>query len=300
MSKLHWFALSTISGVGGVTTGKLLARFGDVTSIFEASPEALVEIPRVTEKTVAQMQSLDWDELAVQIHDYTKEGIRLISWDEEEYPVNLRQISSAPPLLFVRGEILPGDEAAVAIVGTRKATPKSLKLARALGKEMAERGLTVVSGLAIGIDTAAHRGALESAEGRTLAVLGSGLKAIHPKRNLPLAETITQRGAVLSELRPDTRVRGPQLMARDRITSGLAKGVIVVEAQVESGSTDTAKRAQRQGRLLLAVPGSPGNDALIAEGAAESLSPVTLDLDDLAARIRTHRFPQEPEQMAMF
>lgn len=300
MSKLHWFALSTISGVGGVTTGKLLARFGDVTSIFEASPEALVEIPRVTEKTVAQMQSLDWDELAVQIHDYTKEGIRLISWDEEEYPVNLRQISSAPPLLFVRGEILPGDEAAVAIVGTRKATPKSLKLARALGKEMAERGLTVVSGLAIGIDTAAHRGALESAEGRTLAVLGSGLKAIHPKRNLPLAETITQRGAVLSELRPDTQVRGPQLMARDRITSGLAKGVIVVEAQVESGSTDTAKRAQRQGRLLLAVPGSPGNDALIAEGAAESLSPVTLDLDDLAARIRTHRFPQEPEQMAMF
>lgn len=300
MSKLHWFALSTISGVGGVTTGKLLARFGDVTSIFEASPEALVEIPRVTEKTVAQMQSLDWDELAVQIHDYTKEGIRLISWDEEEYPVNLRQISSAPPLLFVRGEILPGDEAAVAIVGTRKATPKSLKLAHALGKEMAERGLTVVSGLAIGIDTAAHRGALESAEGRTLAVLGSGLKAIHPKRNLPLAETITQRGAVLSELRPDTRVRGPQLMARDRITSGLAKGVIVVEAQVESGSTDTAKRAQRQGRLLLAVPGSPGNDALIAEGAAESLSPVTLDLDDLAARIRTHRFPQEPEQMAMF
>lgn len=300
MSEIHWFALSTISGIGGVTTQKLLARFGDIEAVFEASPQALTDIPRVTDKTVAQMQALNWDELENQVYGYAKGSIRLLSWEDEEYPTNLRQISSAPPLLFVRGEILPEDEAAVAIVGTRNPTPQSLKLAQALGRELANRGLTVVSGLAIGIDTAAHWGTLESAEGRTLAVLGSGLKAIYPKRNLSLAETITQRGAVISELRPETRVRGPQLMARDRITSGLAKGVIVVEALVESGSLDTAKRAQRQGRLLLAVPGSPGNDSLIAEGAAKSLSPETVDLESLAAQIRDYRFPQEPEQMAMF
>ncbi|MEA2008331.1 MAG: DNA-processing protein DprA, partial [Chloroflexota bacterium] len=133
----------------------------------------------------------------------------------------------------------------------------------------------------------------------TLAVLGSGVRAIHPKRNTSLAKTISQRGAVISELRPNTSVRGPQLMARDRITSGLAKGVIVVEAQVESGSLDTAKRAQRQGRLLLAVPGSPGNDSLIAEGV-DTLNPATVDMDSLAARILAHTFPQEPTQISMF
>lgn len=299
MSKLHFFALSTISGIGGVTTRKLMARFGSVRGIFEASPEDLIEIPRVTDKTVEQMQSLEWDELESQIRGYTKDGVHLLSWDDEAYPANLREIASAPPLLFVRGEILPGDEAAVAIVGTRKAMPKGLELAKALGRELAQRGLTVVSGLAIGIDTAAHRGALTIPQGRTLAVLGSGLNAIHPKRNIPLAATITQRGAVISELRPDTRVRGPQLMARDRITSGLSKCVIVVEAQVESGSLDTAKRAQRQGRLLLAVPGSAGNDSLIAEGV-DTLNPVTVDLDGLAARIEAYSFPRGPEQMEMF
>lgn len=299
MSKLHFFALSTISGIGGVTTQKLIARFGSVEAVFEASPQELVEIPRVTNKTVEQIQALDWDELEAKILSYTQDGIQLLSWNDDEYPANLREINSSPPLIFVSGEILPQDENAVAIVGTRKATPKGLALAKALGRELAQRGLTVVSGLAIGIDTAAHRGALEASQGRTLAVLGSGVRAIHPKRNTSLAKTISQRGAVISELRPNTSVRGPQLMTRDRITSGLAKGVIVVEAQVESGSLDTAKRAQRQGRLLLAVPGSPGNDSLIAEGV-DTLNPATVDMDSLAARILAHTFPQEPTQISMF
>ena len=299
MSKLHWFALSTITGIGGVTTQKLVTRFGSVEAIFEASSQELVEIPRVTSKTVEQIQDLDWNELEARLRSYAQDGIQMFSWDDDEYPANLREINSAPPLIFVRGQLLPRDEASVAIVGTRNPTPKGLELAKALGRELAHRGLTVVSGLAIGIDSAANRGALEAAGGRTLAVLGSGLGDIHPKRNIPLAETISRRGAVISELHPHTRVRGPQLMARDRIISGLSKGVIVVESQVESGSLDTAKRAQSQGRLLLVVPGSSGNDSLIAEGV-EALHPATVDLDGLAARIKAHIFPREATQISMF
>ncbi len=299
MSKLHFFALSTISGIGGVTTRKLISRFGSVGAIFEASLAELTEIPRVTEKTVSQIQAIDWGELESQINDYTKDGIRLLSWDDAEYPSNLRQINSAPPLLYLRGEILSQDAASVAIVGARKASPMGIELARTLGQELAHRGLTVISGLAIGIDSAAHAGALQSPQGRTLAVLGSGLNAIHPKRNISLAEAITHQGAVLSELRPNTRVRGPQLMARDRIISGLSKCVIVIESELESGSLDTARRARQQGRLLLAVPGSAGNNSLIANGV-EALSPINLDLDALTAKILAYEFPTEPTQMEMF
>jgi DNA processing protein len=160
-----------------------------------------------------------------------------------------------------------------------------------IARELADRGLTVVSGLAIGIDTAAHRGALAAPGGRTLAVPGSGLRAIHPRQNAPLAEAIARRGALLSEVHPNTPVSGPVLMARDRITSGLARAVIVVEAGEKSGSLDTAARARRQGRLLFALPGSPGTDALLAGGGSEALELQRANPDDLARRIRAHALP---------
>ena len=147
--------------------------------------------------------------------------------------------------------------------------------------------------MALGIDAAAHRGALRAQDGRTLAVLGSGLRAIHPKRNVPLAAEIAGRGAVLSELFPDTRVRGTQLMARDRIISGLGRAIIVVEADDGGGSFDTARRGVKQGRQIWALPGSPGADALIAAGA-QALDPETVDWDDLAARIAQYRPEPEP------
>jgi DNA processing protein len=233
--------------------------------------------------------------MAENLEALAEAGIDVLSWDDDSYPANLLTVSDAPPLLFVRGALLPADSNAVAIVGTREPSAASAALADKLGCELAQRGLTIVSGLALGIDTAAHTGALEAQRGRTLAVLGSGINAIFPRENIELAEHIAQRGALLSELRPNTPASGPSLMARDRIVSGLSRAVIIIEAQERSGTMDTARRAQAQSRLLIAVPGSPGSDVLLRQGALR-LDPQTLDLDTLAERMRAHPVGEDAPQ----
>jgi DNA processing protein len=298
MAKVHWLALSTVSGIGGVTARRLLELFGSAESVFDAPDGELLRVPRVTPDVVARLRAVSLESLEAELASLDEEGVEVVTWDDE-YPENLRGVNDAPPVLFVHGELLPRDEEAVAIVGTRQATSEAAELAQTLARGLAERGLTIVSGLALGIDTAAHQGALEAEGGRTLAVLGSGLRNIHPRENLALAEVITQRGALVSEVRPDTPPSGPSLMARDRITSGLARAVIVVEAQERSGSLDTASRARRQGRWLLAVPGSPGTDALIAQGAGR-LDPVALDFDTLGDRIRARAVPGTKTQLSLW
>src|SRR5262249_7970606 len=201
-----------------------------------------------------------------------------------DYPANLRPVGDAPPLLFVRGTLQLEDDRSVAIVGTRQPSLQGIQNAEDLGRGLAERGVTIVSGLAPGIATAAQRGALQAAEGRTLAVPGSGLRAIYPPENIPLAEKIASRGALLSEVNPNTVVNRQNLWARNRIVSGLSRAVIVVEAAERSGSLSTAEAARRQGRLVFAVPGSPGTGALVVTGA-EVLDPHALDLEGLSARL---------------
>jgi DNA processing protein len=284
MSKLHWLALSAVSSIGGATARKLLERFGSVAAVFEAEAEELLAIPRVTAESVARLRSLSLDAIEDELALLADEGLQVVTWDDDEYPANLRPVSDAPPLLFVRGELLSGDVQAVAIVGTRQPTPDAAAVAESLACGLAERGLTIVSGLALGIDTAAHQGALCARDGRTLAVPGSGLRAIHPRENVPLAEEIALRGALLSELKPSTVGHGRVLMARDRIVSGLSRAVIVVEAGERSGTLDTVRQARRQGRLVLAVPGSPGTDLVLAQGA-ERLEPDSVDLDALSCRL---------------
>jgi DNA processing protein len=154
--------------------------------------------------------------------------------------------------------------------------------------------------LALGIDTAGHRGAIET--GRTIAVLGSGIRFIHPKENVELAEDIIECGAVLSELHPNTPPRGQNLMARDRIISGLSRAVIVIEAGEKSGSLDTAARAIKQGRFVYAVPGSAGTDQLIA-GGARVINPASLNFDALADEVSqsaTRAEPPEPQQATLW
>jgi DNA processing protein len=281
MSKVHWLALSTLQGVGSVTVRKLIERFGSVEAIFDAPDADLLCVPRITAEVVARLRAISLNDLEVELTSLVDEGLQVITWDDAIYPVNLKQVQNAPPLLFMRGELQERDAQAVAIVGTRQPTSQADRLAEMLARELAARGLTIVSGLAVGIDTAAHRGALQAKNGRTLAVLGSGLRAIHPHQNISLAEEIVQHGALFSELAPNTRVRGANLMARDRIVSGLSLAVIVVEAKEKSGSLDTANRALRQERLLFAVPGSPGTDALLASGA-KALRPQAIDFDGLS------------------
>jgi DNA processing protein len=303
MSTAHWLALTQIAGIGGVTARRLLERFGSIESVFEATVEELAGVPRVSERVAREIREAPLGQLEAELWTLCDEGISILTWDDDAYPANLRAAADAPPLLFLRGDVREGDRRAVAIVGTRQPSPAASQIAETLGRELANRGLTVVSGLARGIDTAAHEGAL-GAGGRTLAVLGSGLRVIHPRENSELAGRIVSQGAVLSELHPGAPPAGRQLMARNRIVTGLSKAVVVVEAGERSGSLDAAKRARKQGRLVYAVDnGSAGTSRLLSEGA-EPLPSQDIDYDDLAERLGTlsvshSQKPVRPAQQQM-
>jgi DNA processing protein len=300
MSKQHWLALMSVPGIGGVTARKLLERFGSVEAILAAPAEELTKVARVTDQMAEQMAAISLDQMSETLEALTEAGIDVLTWGDDDYPANLRSVNDGPPLLFVRGTVLSADTNAVAIVGSREPSAQSEELAERLACELAERGLTIVSGLALGIDAAAHRGALRLRRGRTLGVLGSGLAKMFPPNNAELAEQIVERGAVLTELRPNVPATGPSLMARDRIVSGLSRAVIVVEAQAQSGSMDTARRARAQERLLIAVPGSPGCDLLLLNGAVR-LDRCSIDLDALAGRIRAYPVGgDESQQLGLF
>jgi DNA processing protein len=201
-------------------------------------------------------------------------GIRLVRRADGDYPDWLRRIHDAPPRLWTLGTLV-GDECprAVAVVGSRAATPLGLAFARNLAADLAAAGLTVVSGLARGIDTAAHEGAL-AAGGRTVAVLGSGIDAIYPRENAPLARAIARRGAVVSEFPPGTGPWKQNFPRRNRTIAGWARATVVVEAGEKSGALHTARTALEEGRDVMAVPGHPslagcaGTNALLRDGAA--------------------------------
>lgn len=274
MSKTHYLALSSIPGIGGATARKLLDRFGSLAAAFAADEDDLLAIPRITPDSVRVMQEADMDALEAQIEAMDEQGVRILTWEDDDYPANLLQTHDSPYLLYVLGDLIATDARAAAVIGSRDCSQRCRELAESFSRQLAQEGVAVVSGLAQGIDTAAHRGALASEESRTLAVLGCGLSAIHPRDNVQLAEEISRHGAILTEYAPNVTVRGPQLMARDRIISGLSRAIVVVEAQLQSGSVDTAERARKQGRAVFAVPGSPGTDALIGSGAI-SLDPAS-------------------------
>jgi DNA processing protein len=268
--KIYYVALATTTGIGPRTFAALVERFGSPRAVFSADAAELLEIPRVTAETVALLRGCDLDAVENELYALSEEGIAVVTLDDDAYPANLARIPDAPPILFVRGALRADDARAVAIVGTREASEWGQRIAADLAFGFAARGFTVVSGLARGIDTAAHLGALASrGAGRTLAVLGSGIRVIHPQGNIELADRIANgRGAVLSEFSPNAPPKGQTLMTRDRVISGLARGVIVVEAAPDSGSLDTAKRARRQTRLVYAVQGGgAGVEDLLCSGA---------------------------------
>lgn len=199
-------------------------------------------------------------------------GVHAITADSNDYPRLLQHVPSAPPVLFARGSILPVDDVAVAIVGTRRATHYGIEMAARLAADLASAGVTVISGLAYGIDTAAHRAAVD-AGGRTIAVLGSGPDTIYPPQNRRLAERVIEQGALVSEYPVGTKPDARNFPARNRIISGMSRGVIVVEAPTASGAMLTASFAADQSRDVFAVPGqatansSAGCHALIRDGA---------------------------------
>ncbi|MBC8231314.1 DNA-protecting protein DprA, partial [bacterium] len=259
--------LTFVNGVGPKIFEKLMGRFDSPEEILNASVDELCEIPRLTSKIAESIHAIDLEAVEVELMALEEFGVTGITRYDKSYPQNLKTISDAPPVLFQTGDFRDEDSRAVAVVGTRQPSQRGRKIATELAYGLAKLGFTIASGLALGIDTAAHQGALQ-AGGRTIAVLGSGIKIIHPSQNRGLADEIRQSGGIFSELHPNTRPSSGTLMSRDRIISGLALGTIIVESTENSGSMDTAKRTIIQGRKLFAVANeSKGNQKLIDEGA---------------------------------
>lgn len=265
-------ALNMVTDVGSVRLNKLLEYFEKPENIFKASVRKLAEVLGIGAKISGQIASLTKEDLMKEISSVEKLHLKIITLYDKDYPENLKNIPGAPIVLYVSGELKEEDKSAIGIVGSRRASFYGLSSAEKFGFELAQNNFTVVSGMARGIDTCAHRGALK-ARGRTIAVIGSGFNNIYPSENKELAEEISKSGAVISEFPVDTKPLAHNFPRRNRVISGLSLGVLVVEAAQNSGALITADFALEQGRDVFAIPGkvdsanSFGTNELIKQGA---------------------------------
>lgn len=272
----YWLWLNSINDVGPVRARALLDVFKSPQRVWAASKNKLLKAEGIGELTADIITSGKNEEqlnfFEKEITKIQKSNIDIITLYDKEYPANLRNIYSAPTIFYKRGNLISADSLSIAIVGSRNATTYGLKIAYDLAKALANRGITIVSGLARGIDTQAHKGALDGG-GRTIAVLGCGLDVIYPPENKKLYNDITDRGAVISEFPLGTIPDARNFPQRNRIISGIAKGTVIVEANKKSGSLITADFALEQNREVFAVPGSiysrfsEGTNNLIKDGA---------------------------------
>jgi DNA processing protein len=286
--------LSLVSGVGPLLRKALLERFGSPAAVLAAAKDELQCVdgigPKIAARIVAARGEIDAE---AELRLAAENGIDVLTDGDADYPRPLLQIHDPPGVLFRRGQALPQDELAVAIVGTRHATRYGLAQAERLAGSLARTGFTVVSGLARGIDAAAHRGAL-AAGGRTIAVLASGILEIYPPEHEKLADEVTASGYLISEAPPRMVPLSGAFPQRNRVISGLCVGTIVVEAPDRSGALITARHAYEQGREVFAVPGpvdsrmSRGCHALIKDGAklVETIDDVLAELGPLAEKIQ--------------
>jgi DNA processing protein len=272
MDHFYWFALKSVPHVGNVTFRRLLEYFGCPEKVLQASPDELARVRGITPLAVASVAGHDYrDSAERECVAVAKSGVKIVDFLSEEYPKVLLEISDAPPFLYVRGE-LRSSEQAVAVVGSRRASTYGMITTERIATELAEQGITVVSGMARGIDTAAHRGALKGG-GRTIGVLGCGIDVVYPPENRKMFDAVVERGALVSEFPMGTSPLAENFPRRNRIISGLSRGVLVVEAMQQSGSLITAQFALEQGREVFAIPGninsgaSKGTNQLIKQGA---------------------------------
>ena len=273
MPDAYWLALPQVRGVGPRLSRQLLAHFDTAEKIFAASEAELIGagIPRPTARNIKQFT--DFAPLEKELCELPRIGAHLVRWSDPEYPANLRQIADPPPYFLVRGTLTSADLKFIAVVGARAASDAGRRMAQRLGLELAGKGFTVVSGLARGIDCAAHQGALDG-RGKTVAVMGCGIDIVYPAENRKIAQAMLENGGgLMSELPLGTPPIPENFPARNRLISGLCLGVVVVEAAEKSGSLITARLALEQDRQVFAVPGSPltgktrGSNRLLKEGA---------------------------------
>lgn len=274
----YWLAFSQVKGIGSVRFRKLLNFFGDLQVAWEAPLERFVAagIPvKIVEEIQNRRTTFNMDNYEANL---TNKGIKTLIWSDETYPKYLSQIEQPPPVLYLLGELIPADDLAIAIVGTRNVTQYGRQVTHDSAAYLAGNGVTIVSGLARGVDGIAHQAALE-AGGRTIAVLGSGVDMIYPPEHRKLAERIAASGAVISDYPPGTKPDGVNFPPRNRIISGLSRGTIVIEAGETSGALITAKFSLEQNREVFAVPGSvlapmsKGTNHLIMDGATPMNDP---------------------------
>ena len=269
---LPWFALKHIPGVGNHLFKKLIDRFGDPQHVFDASFEDLAAIHGIRRKVITAIKKRPCpDQCAQEIENAQKKGYHIICMNDPCYPQVLKEIPDPPPYMYVYGA-LPVDKPAIAIVGSRNATPYGLATAEKLAGDLSGFGMTVVSGMARGIDSAAHVGALKAGH-PTVAVIGSGLDCIYPRENEKLFHQIAETGGVVSEFPISAKPEPYNFPLRNRIICGMSLGTVVVEAAQKSGSLITARLAAEQGREVFAVPGSirsfksAGTHRLLKQGA---------------------------------
>ncbi len=269
---LPWFSLKSVPGVGNILFKRLIDRFESPERVFGASFDELVRVEGISKRSAtAILRGRTSGRGKSEIDLALSRGYRIVIMSDPDYPEYLREIPDPPPLLYVYGN-LDNSSASVSVVGSRSATRYGIYTAKRLCVDLAGRGITIVSGMARGIDTAAHIGTLE-AKGKAIAVLGSGLEKIYPRENRDLFHRIAENGAVVSEFHLNAEPEARNFPIRNRIIAGISLGTLVVEAAQKSGSLITARLANEQGREVFAVPGnvnsfkSVGTHNLIREGA---------------------------------
>ena len=297
-ASLDWLSLSMTPGLGSRFTGKLLRQFGSPAGIFRAS---------LTELEACRLPSVP--ARAIQSHSAHKEaeaelarvralGCRLLNWDEPEYPQRLLEIYDPPPLLYVRGDVSVLNRHSISMVGTRRPTPYGNQVAERLGRDLAGRGLTIVSGMARGVDSSAHHGACQATNGATVGVLGTGVDVIYPKENKKLFGEVEKRGALISEFPLGTHPAPENFPIRNRIVAGMSLGIMVVQGAQYSGSLITARLGMEFGREVYGVPGNITADIsfapnqLIKQGAKLVTSWEDV-VEELPTEIRAELFPVE-------
>jgi DNA processing protein len=294
----YWIALKSIDGVGNIGCKNLIDAFETPRNVFDKSFQTLKMIPGIGQKTASLIKDFNkWQNVDKEIILLEKLKSTIITYKSPLYPKNLLNIYDLPVLLYVKG-VLREDDINIAVVGSRTASTYGKFSTERLCRELALKGITVVSGLARGIDSAAHRGAL-AAKGRTIAVLGCGLDIVYPPENEKLLEEISENGAVITEFPFGTPPNASNFPARNRIISGISLGVVVVEASEKSGSLITARIALEQGREVFAVPGSidssgsRGTHKLIKQGA-KLIEGVDDILDEIIPQVDNSQITSTP------
>ena len=268
MSDLAWIALSLVSGIGGVTFRELLRHFETADNVLMASTYDLIQVKRIGKKIASSIQAIDLHNLERRLTYWKRSGVQYLTWRDPQYPQQLIDCEDAPPTLFIKGTLPPFYHPHTAIVGTRQPSPQGQDATGRVAETLARQGHTIISGLALGIDTIALQRAL--AYHPVIAVLGNGILTPYPSQNRELAKCILDQGALVCEVAPDAQVSTTGLVARNRIIAALSHTTLIAETEADGGAMYAARAAVQYGRVLKTFPfnHASGNVSLLANGVA--------------------------------